>query len=410
MPHRLPRPCMQIAGHASSYDEGDAPSGGIWGRAGRALLSSLLQQSQRLLPWWAAAYGATAMFALVQVAASRRPEGLAVLLGAKGSASGVAFLAHLTQFLQDAAEEIVILLGAFTLLDFKRRAVAFCQALVQRNDRCGTMSDAVGLVAALGTMASGVSAPRRATGNRPPAACCARASSCLWRVHQVPQAAVHCDGWLPAAHLGGGGHGHAGQCELLAAAWAQGACALCGPNAHPGASEATLPKQSPLPAVWRQPPPPPRIAGRLVARHRHCHAKPAAQCRRWGDPGAAPEPCLPADAGSTPASLSSLHSRAVPCPELRMSHASGCVQYAMRPFSLGDRIILRHVSGMVVLEGVVAALHPTRTVIVGEPELAVDASSGSSDSDSGEHKLTSFINNGEACCCRVGSKRAPCLW
>ena len=48
----------------------------------------------------------------------------------------------------------------------------------------------------------------------------------------------------------------------------------------------------------------------------------------------------------------------------------------MRPFSLGDRIILRHVSGMVVLEGVVAALHPTRTVIVGEPELAVDASSG----------------------------------
>lgn len=78
-----------------------------------------------------------------------------------------------------------------------------------------------------------------------------------------------------------------------------------------------------------------------------------------------------------------------------MSHASGCVQYAMRPFSLGDRIILRHVSGMVVLEGVVAALHPTRTVIVGEPELAVDASSGSSDSDSGEHKLTSFINNGD---------------
>lgn len=41
--------------------------GGLLARAGWALLSSLLQQARRLLPWWYAAYSATVLFSLSQV-------------------------------------------------------------------------------------------------------------------------------------------------------------------------------------------------------------------------------------------------------------------------------------------------------------------------------------------------------
>jgi hypothetical protein len=75
------------------------------------------------------------------------------------------------------------------------------------------------------------------------------------------------------------------------------------------------------------------------------------------------------------AALPAVHSRPGPCqapfstPISASQHAVACcVQYASRPFSVGDRIQLITVEGDEVVEGVVVALQPTRTVIQRDTE------------------------------------------
>ena len=102
---------LQLTSSAAARAERGEAEEGTLRRAGRSLFSSLLQQSQRLLPWWSAAFCATVVFALVQVACDKRPQALAALGGERSAATGALFLRHTTQFLQDAAEEVVVLLG-----------------------------------------------------------------------------------------------------------------------------------------------------------------------------------------------------------------------------------------------------------------------------------------------------------
>lgn len=61
------------------------------------------------------------------------------------------------------------------------------------------------------------------------------------------------------------------------------------------------------------------------------------------------------------------------------------LQYATRPFAVGDRVAFYTVGdGSLVCQGTVAALHPTRTVLAGEPEPEATA----------EEAGTFFVNNG----------------
>lgn len=97
----------------------------------------------------------------------------------------------------------------------------------------------------------------------------------------------------------------------------------------------------------------------------------------------------------------------------RMPPATICCpipQYATRPFTLGDRVILR-AGGMVAAMGTVVAVHPTRTVIAGR-----------ADAEHGGGASTVFVSNGDIvevglralCVCereRVhGELPGDCLW
>lgn len=83
---------------------------GAAGQAFRALVSSALHQASVLLPWGAAAFGATIVCAVLQLAAERRADVLADLFTARTAAAVASSLRFLTQFLQDAAEEVAVLL------------------------------------------------------------------------------------------------------------------------------------------------------------------------------------------------------------------------------------------------------------------------------------------------------------
>lgn len=266
---------------ATGSTDGTAAFGspGTWRRTAWVLLSSLLHQAQRLLPLWSAAYVATAASALLQVALERSPAALQGLVrGDMAAASAVlAGVRGLTQFMQDAAEEVVVLLVAFTLLEFKSRVVAQVQGwLMSSQDR--TQDDAVGLVSAAGAVASVV----------------------IWGVA----------GMVTLANYG------VNLRPLLASL---GASSLV----------AGLAAQSMLRNV-----------------------------------------------------------------------AAGVTLYATRPFSLGDHVVLWNVGGMVVAEGVVAALHPTRTVIIRELPPANGSENGNangngSGAQAAPRTSALFINNGD---------------
>ncbi|KAL4457708.1 hypothetical protein ABPG75_012573 [Micractinium tetrahymenae] len=252
----------QAAGAAGTASS--PAGGGLAARTGWALLSSLLQQAQRLLPWWCAAYSATVLFSLAQVALHHHAHMLPGLLGRKSAAAALAALGHLTQFLQDASEEVLVLLCAFTLQSFKRKVVAVTlDRLAASND--GTSGDAAGLVAAGGTLASLVI-------------------------------------WSGAALV---------------------TLANYGVNLHP--LLASLGASS--------------IVAGLAAQ------------------------------------------------SLLRNVAAGVTLYATRPFAVGDRVAFYTVGeGSLVCQGTVAALHPTRTVLAGEPE---------PEAAEAEEPGTFYVNNGD---------------
>ncbi|PSC73469.1 cytokinin riboside 5 -monophosphate phosphoribohydrolase LOG3-like [Micractinium conductrix] len=214
----------------------------------RALLSSLLHQAQ-------ASLGGGALGMLCQRGflppSMRAQSSRHVSLGPVAPAGrhagrgrrGRRALRHVTQFMQDEAEEVVLLLIAFTLLEFKNRLVAHVQGwLMADDDR--TNDDVVGLVGAAGTFASAL----------------------IW-----------------------------GGCAVVT-------LANYGVNLRPllaslGASSLVV-----------------GIAAQSMLRNL----------------------------------------------------AAGITLYATRPFSLGDRVVLWSVGGMCVVEGYIAAVHPTRTVIAKE--------------------------------------------
>ncbi|KAL4442981.1 hypothetical protein ABPG77_008472 [Micractinium sp. CCAP 211/92] len=240
-----------------------ASSGGVLARAGWALVSSLLQQARRLLPWWCAAFSATVVLSLAQVALHHNSQMLPGLLGRKSAAAALAVLGHLTQFLQDAAEEVVVLLCAFTLQSFKDKLVAHALDRLAAADD-GTTSDAAGLVSAGGTLASLV----------------------IWSGAALVTLANYGVNLRP----------------LLASL---------------GASS---------------------IVAGLAAQ------------------------------------------------SLLRNVAAGVTLYATRPFAVGDRVAFYTVGdGSLVCQGTVAALHPTRTVLAGEPEPEATA----------EEAGTFFVNNGD---------------